>query len=96
MLRPLKDSILFVFMDDVNYKGFSNKTATGIIYKSLDDGLNSPRWAKVLAVGPTVDTIKPGMHILIEALRWTEGFKFDGVMIWKTVEKEVMAIGDEV
>ena len=51
MIRPINDSVLFVFVDDVNSKGFSNVTESGIMYKSLDDGLNSPRRGKVLAVG---------------------------------------------
>ena len=92
MIRPIKDSVLFVFIDAANSKGFSNTTESGIVYKSLDDGLNSPRWGKVLAVGPKVTEVVPGMEVLIGALRWTEGFKYDGMSIWKTVEHEILAV----
>lgn len=95
MLRPLGDSILFVFLDEANEKGFQNTTESGIVYKSFDTDLKSPRWGKVLAVGPKVEEVKPGMKVLIEPLRWTDGFKFDGVKIWKTIEKEIMAIGED-
>ena len=95
MLKPLHDSILFVFLDEASRNGFTNKTEAGIIYKSLDDSAQSARWAKVLAVGPKVKIVKPGMTILIDALRWTEGIIYDGVKIWRTVEKDVSAIQEE-
>lgn len=95
MLRPIGDSILFVFKDGANGKGFENITDSGIMYKSFDTDLNAPRWGKVLAVGDKVKEVKLGDMILIDALRWTEGFTFDGIKIWKTVEKEVIGIGEE-
>lgn len=95
MIRPINDSILFAFLDAANSTGFSNTTESGIVYKSLDEGLNAPRWGKVLAVGPKVIDVKPGMTVLIGALRWTEGFKHDGVSIWKTVEHEILAIREQ-
>jgi co-chaperonin GroES (HSP10) len=95
MLRPLGDSILFIFNDEFTNNGFKNVTDSGIIYKTQQDSAGAPRWGKVVAVGNKVKEIKPGMTVLIEPLRWTEGFKIDDVKIWKTVEKEIMAVREE-
>jgi co-chaperonin GroES (HSP10) len=95
MLRPIGDSIIFIFEDDVDEKGFTNKTSGGLIYKSFDVDVKSPRWGKVISVGDKVEEIQPGMTVLIEPLRWTDGFKHEDVKYWKTVEKEIMAIREE-
>ena len=95
MLRPLGDSILFVFTDAFENGGFVNKTDSGVLYKSFDIDAKSPRWAKVVAVGNKVEEITAGMTILIEPLRWTEGMVFDGIKIWRTTEKDVMAIRED-
>ena len=92
MIRALNDSILFVFLDGANSKGFTNQTESGIVYKSAEDSLNSPRWGKILAIGPKVEDVSVGQVVLIESLQWTEGFKHDGVTIWRTVESKIMAI----
>lgn len=94
MIRPLHDSILFTFLDQAGSKGFSSVSEAGIIIKTAEDSLNSPRWGKVLATGPKVTDVLPGQVVLIEALRWTEGFKHDGITIWRTLEKDIMAIRD--
>lgn len=94
-LKPLNDSVLFTFVDKANSRGFENITETGIIYKSYDDSAGSPRWARVVEVGPKVTEIEPGMVVLIEALRWTEGFEFQGTKYWITVEDEIMAIKED-
>jgi hypothetical protein len=94
-LRAIGDSILFVFLDDVNEKGFTNKTETGIIFKSMSDSTSSARWGKVLATGPRVENIEVDMEVLIEPLRWTEGIEFNGHKVWRTIEKEIIAIREE-
>ena len=93
-LKPLNDSVMFTFVDKANSRGFENKTETGIIYRSHEDSAGAPRWAKVVAIGPKVIDVEPGMVVLIEALRWTEGFEFEGNKYWITIEKEIMAIKD--
>jgi co-chaperonin GroES (HSP10) len=96
MLKPLNDAILFHFNDDVVHGQFVSTSEHGIItYRSYTDSINKARWATVLAVGEKVDKeIKPGSEILIEPLQWTEGFKYDGVEIWSTINDKVMAIRD--
>jgi len=36
--------------------------------------------------------VKRGDRILIEHTMWTEGLVHDGVTLWRTIEKHVMAI----
>lgn len=98
MLRPLKDKIAFVFLDKFDGRHFIEENPSETIFvpelKSNDASSNTPRWARVLAVGPTVEhpDIKPGAIILVDPLRWTEGFKHDGIRVWFTKEAEVSAI----
>ena len=94
-LRPIGDSIIFVFEDEAKDSGFTNTTSAGIIYRSLQESTQAPRWAKVLSVGPKVETIEVGMTVLIEPLRWTEGVEFEGQKVWRTVEKEIIAIRED-
>lgn len=94
-MEPIRDSILFAFEDTVRQGMFDEVSSGGIILgKNSDSTTGSPRWAKVLAVGPDVDTndIKIGGTVLIENLAWTEGFEHDGVKIWKTDVTKIMAI----
>lgn len=98
MLRPLHKRIAFIFCDEVSGGRFNQTTESGLyIHKSVDKSLNEPRWGKVLAVGPDVEDedIKNKNDILIENLRWTEGFKHDGIQVWFTDEKEVIAVRTE-
>lgn len=95
-ITPLNNVVIFKFHDTVNSKGEFEKaaTASGIILKgSVDDSASSPRWATVTDVGPAC-TIKPGQHILIPNLRWTNGFQLDGVFHWKTDETQLAAVRD--
>lgn len=97
MLKPLKDNIAFIFLEKFDGKNFIEDNPSEILHvemRSHDMSGKTPRWVRVLAVGPTVEDpeIKPGAIILVDALRWTEGFKFDGVQVWFTKEKEVSAI----
>ena len=92
-LTPLHDSILFVFDDEISGGGFNNKTASGIVYKSIATDMDTCRWATVLAVGKDVKEIVPKDNILIENLKWTEGCKMpDGSKVWRTDEKSVMCV----
>ena len=97
-LRPLKDSILFTFIDQITDGKFVSHTRSGILLtnKNIDDTTKEPRWVKVLAVGDTVQDVKVGDYALVAPLRWTVGFKHDGVDIWKTVEKEILGIAEDL
>lgn len=97
-LNPLKDSILFTFIDNIVGGQFVTHTRSGILLtnKNTDDTANNPRWGKVLAIGNTVQDVKVGDFVLIAPLRWTLGFKYDGVDIWKTVEGEVLGVAENI
>lgn len=96
-LKPLHNSILFVFFDDTAGVGFISKTRSGILMTNQDMSLQTiPRWGRVVAVGPEVETVKSGQYILIEPLMWTMGFEYDEVKIWKTDESKVMGITDDI
>lgn len=96
-LRPLHDTILFVFVDDGAGGRFLPKSRSGILLtnQSLDYN-NSPKWGKVLAVGREVKDVQTGDYILIESLQWTPGFTHDDVKIWKTVENKVIATTNDI
>lgn len=97
MLRPLKNSILFSFIDDAAGGMFIPKTKSGILLTNQNmDVQRGPRWGRVLAVGPKCVDVKIRDLILIDALKWTTGFKHDDVNIWKTDESNVMAITDDI
>lgn len=95
-IRPIKNHILFEFVDGVNARGEfeKQKTEAGLwLQGSADDSAKSPRWATVLCVGPDVPTdIKVGEQILIPALRWTLGTKLGEQRLWKTDSKQVVAV----
>lgn len=93
MLRPLRDSVLFIFNEEVNNGLFVETSDTGIyLGKSVDSSSNEARWAVVAAVGPEVVTVKTQNKVLIGALRWTEGFTIGGTKLWKTTEPEILAV----
>lgn len=94
MLAPIRSNILFVFKDSVDGNRFTSTTESGIIIRNLDNSLSEARWCKVLAVGPEVVHIKPGDEILIEPLKWTEGFVHDEIKVWVTTEEHVMCVKD--
>jgi hypothetical protein len=96
VLRPIRDSVLFVFKEEVNSGMFVENSESGIyLGKSMDASSSEARWAVVAAIAPEVKSVKPGDKVLIAALRWTEGFKIDNNQLWKTVEKEILAVDTE-
>lgn len=95
-LQPIKNNIIFKFVDKVNAKGQFEKerTESGIILQSsFDDSAKEPRWVNVVAVGPDC-TVKPGQQVLLPNLRWTQGFKHEGEMMWKSDESQAVAVRD--
>jgi len=97
MIRPLKNTILFAFVDNTADGMFVEKTKSGLMLaKSHDRSAKLPRWGKIIACGPDVDKeIKNAHQILVEPLMWTEGVEYDGVRIWKTDSTKIMAVQDK-
>jgi hypothetical protein len=93
MLELIKDSIIFAFEDKV-VRGTFVETADSGIYLGKDThrAATAMRWARVVAIGPEVYDVRRGDRILIEPAMWTEGLEHDGVRLWRTIEKHVIAI----
>ena len=97
-LRAIGDRVLCVDGD------FGSKTTKhGIIIKSTigtSEG-TTPRWFKVLEVGPEIDWIKPGEWVYVEYGRWSEGFTCnddrleEGQKVWLVENKACMATAEE-
>ncbi len=99
MLEPIGNAILFTFLADQAEGKFIDSAKAGIIMTNLDVSNQGkvPRWGRVVSVGPDVDAdIQPGKFVLIEPLRWTIGFKYDGVQIWKTDNDQVLCLADNI
>jgi len=94
-LKPLADKFLFTFCSDTQDGRFIEKNSGSIILtnKNLDDQGKHARWGRVVAVGTKVTSFKEGDLVLIESLRWTQGFKYEGQQLWQSYEGAVCAIG---
>lgn len=97
-IKPLKNNILFQFLDETGgSKGkFTNRrTEAGIILPTLNSDQKSPRWGKVVAVGPDVAGVSVGEYIYIEALAWTYGVTFEDDKYWKTDDSRIIFVTDD-
>jgi co-chaperonin GroES (HSP10) len=93
MLELIKDSIIFAFEDKVVKGNFVETSASGIyLGRDTHRAATQPRWARVVATGPECYDVNRGDRILIEPTMWTEGMVHDGVTLWRTIEKHVIAI----
>jgi hypothetical protein len=100
MLRPLRNEFLFVFLNETANGVFVPKNKGRIIIAAhkqndLRGQGDYARWAKVVAIGRDVKDFKTGDIVLIDKLKWTKGFEYDGVMIWRSDEDKVLALGDD-
>lgn len=97
-LRPIKNHIIFKFLDEVRNGFFVNQFGYEHIivpYGNRDDTTQDGRLVEILAVGPDVDErIQVGSIVALEALMWTEGVDFEGQNIWRTDDEQVMMICD--
>jgi len=92
-IKPLKNNILFAFIDDDAGGKFIPKTAAGILLTNQDfQNQAGPRWGRVIKVGKDVLDVKVDDFILVESLQWTVSFKVDEQKMWSTNEDKVMAI----
>jgi co-chaperonin GroES (HSP10) len=73
-LTPLRNHVL---VRDMDFSG--RKLSSGILLLG-DDGKTEgirPRWARVYAIGPEQQDVKPGQWIMIEHGRWTRGLEVE-------------------
>lgn len=95
-IKAIHNHILFQFLDRVNYQGqFEEQQSLGgiLILSDHDKSAKSPRWAKIISLGPDCSDVfrKEGCEILIENLRWTPGVKYQGENLWRTDEDQILA-----
>lgn len=96
IIEPVRNYVIFTFVEDINNGRFINKTSGQIIIHSDDLAqTTTARWGKVTEIGPRVDAVKIGDFILIEPGKWTTHFYVDGKRFWKTDEDQIMATADE-
>jgi hypothetical protein len=97
-LRAINDSILCTDGDfDDAY------TPGGILIKKTigkAEGI-TPRWFKVLDVGPDIDYVHPGQWVLVSYGRWTEGVEIpderlqgERKKIWRVEAESCLAVTD--
>jgi hypothetical protein len=107
-LRAIANHVIFVFQDefvrrssdgastDKKERHFVEKTSWGFKFANTKDSMNSARWGVVLAVGPLCDDeIQPGMRILIEPLKWTNGVQVGEDWFWRTDDVSILAVDDD-
>jgi len=101
MIRPLRNKILFQFLEETSGPNntFKEKTNWGFeLGSSYQETSSKPRWGVVLAAGPEVgdECNIPGTFILIEPLMWSPGFGDISSPIWQTEEEKILAYTDEI
>lgn len=106
MIKPIKDRILFKFLEDLDNTSFHQKTESGIfVVEKKENQVDDERWGKVMAVGPEVEKtglVKVGDYILMEALGWTNGMQIEEAgpsegdkRFWFTKLDKVICVSDE-
>lgn len=104
-LKAISNHVIFVFEDSFKKKTVDNnrqeklfveKTDWGFETISPEDSMKTPRWGISIATGPRCsDDIKPGMRILIEPLKWTNGVQVGEDWFWRTNDESIIMIDEE-
>lgn len=84
---PLRDNIVFQFVDQVKDGKFVEHRKSGLVSDMGNDYLRYgalSRAIKVVSIGPDVDNVVVGGEYVVENLKWTRGFNFNGAMHWMT------------
>jgi co-chaperonin GroES (HSP10) len=93
---PVRNNIIFEFVEDSTSTRFVNSTKSGIMISSQDSNQTGiPRWGKITHVGPDVKNVKVGEYALIEPGKWTSSFYVDNHRYWKTDDDQIMCTSDE-
>lgn len=98
-LKAIRNHIVFQFNDGFSnrdVKQFADKTDWGFEVVRHNDSMERPRWVTVISVGHECpDDIKPGMHVLLEPLKWTSAFDFEGQEYWRSDSDCVLAVDED-
>ncbi len=94
--KPIKDNI---FVTDIEES--MQKTNGGIILTDdnfTDRGIR-PRWSRVYAIGPDVDSVKLGEWVLVEHGRWTLRIRMtiddQKVDVWRIEPTAILLVSEE-
>jgi co-chaperonin GroES (HSP10) len=97
-LHPLNNVVMFKFLEDTGgQKGRFHEQvrASGIIIPTTVGAQKVHRWGQVFAAGPKAE-VKEGDYILVEALMWMEGIKWEDGKVWKTDDSKILAVTDDI
>jgi hypothetical protein len=98
-IKAIRNHVIFQFLDSFSnrdVKQFAEKTDWGFEVVRHNDSMERGRWVKVVAVGHEADKeIQPGMHVLLEPLKWTQSFDIDGEEYWRSDSSHVLAIDED-
>lgn len=94
-LSAIYNHIVFQFIDRVNSRGMFEESASsgGIqIIGDHDKSARQARWAKIISLGPDCSDVlrHEGCEILIDALRWSPGIKYNDEFLWRTDEAQLL------
>lgn len=89
-ITPLRDSIIFAFVQTVRDGYFRNETNWGFKIAGADYDAGKNRWGIVEKVGPDVTKVAVGDYILIENLKWTTALEINDKSLWRTAEPHVI------
>lgn len=93
-LKPLKDSVLFTFVQAHRQGFFRQETSWGFQIAGTDHDAGKSRWGLVEHVGPDCRVVKPGDYILIEPLKWTTAVEHEGKKYWRTAEPHIELVSE--
>lgn len=91
-IKPLKDSILFTFVQTTRDGYFRVETDWGFKLSGSDYATDKARWGLVEKIGPMVKHVKVGDYVLIEPLKWTTAVEFEGKKFWRTAEPHILGV----
>lgn len=95
-LEPIRNQIIFEFIEEARHGQFNSETSGGILIRETSDKqVDYCRWGRVLATGPNVTEFEEGQLVLIDKLRWTSGFKVTDKTYWVTTDEEILAVWDD-
>lgn len=93
-MRAIRNHILFQFIDSISNGKFVEATNWGFEIGQNDDSSGKTcRHVVITHIGPEVsDNITVGDTAVVENLKWTEAFKFEGEDYWRTDSDQILMI----
>lgn len=97
--EPILDHVVFTFDEGVHDGQFTEENIGSIMMynkgKNFNHDAEYSRWGTVTAIGPLVTEVKVGDHVVVEKHKWTPEFTVDGHRVWRTNEKNILAVEEQ-